>query len=87
MTAMTREPFDWIADRQIRHGGLRMIRTAVRRGWLAGSALAERRAKLISALMTLLNDPATEASVREELQVIGSMVKMTEADMGPSPSS
>jgi hypothetical protein len=47
------------------HGGLRMIQTAIRRGWLEGSApdLAERRAKLIVALIRHLSDPATPQAV------------------------
>ena len=38
MTRPSREPFDWLADPQTRHGGLAMIETAIRRGWLEGGA-------------------------------------------------
>lgn len=85
MTGAAREPFDWLADRQIRHGGLRLIQTTIRRGWLKGSALAERRAKLIGALVTLVDDPSTEASLREELQAVDAMVKMAKANIGLLP--
>ena len=46
MSDPRREPFDWLADPQARHGGLEMIRTAGRPGWLEGSArepVARRR--------------------------------------------
>jgi hypothetical protein len=78
------EPFDWLADPQTRHGGLEMIRAAVRRGWLEGSApeLVTRRRRLIEALMTLLNDPATEATDRERIQACRVMLlDMTEANI------
>jgi hypothetical protein len=61
-----------------------MIETAIRRGWLEGSApdLVERRARLIEALMTLLDDPATEATERERIQVCRMMIgAMTEANI------
>jgi hypothetical protein len=38
MSDPRREPIDWLADPQTRHGGLELIRTAIRRGWLEGSA-------------------------------------------------
>jgi hypothetical protein len=44
-----REPFNWLDDTQLRHGGLRMIQTAIARGWLEGDEHAGRRAKLVEA--------------------------------------
>jgi hypothetical protein len=61
-----REPFDWLDDAQLRHGGLRMIQTAIARGWLEGAEHADRRARLVDALARLALDPAT--STREALQ-------------------
>ncbi len=83
MNGPTRERFDWLADPQTRHGGLEMIRTAIRRGWLEGDApeLVERRARLIEAMMRLITDPATEVSDREHLQACRLMaVEMTAAN-------
>ena len=54
-----REPFDWLDDAQLRHGGLRMIRTAIARGWLEGAEHADRRARLVDALAKLALDPAS----------------------------
>lgn len=53
MNILRREPLDWSADSQTRHGGFAMIQTAIRRGWLEGSApeLVERCARLIDDLM------------------------------------
>ena len=61
MTEPCRDPFDWLRDPQTRHGGLSLIRTAIRRGWLEGSApeLVERRARLVEALLALIEDPDT----------------------------
>ena len=63
MSDPRRDPFDWLADPQIRHGGLELVGTAIRRGWLEGEAreLVARRRRLIEALNALLDDPATEA--------------------------
>jgi hypothetical protein len=61
-----------------------MILTAIRRGWLEGSApeLAKRRRLLIEALFALLDDPQTEASTREQLRACELMiVEMTKANM------
>ena len=59
MSDPRREPFDWLDDAQLRHGGLRMIQTAIARGWLEGDEHAGRRAKLVDALARLAHDPAT----------------------------
>ena len=61
-----REPFDWLDDAQLRHGGPRMIQTAIARGWLEGDEHAGRRARLVDALVRLALDPAT--SMRETPQ-------------------
>jgi hypothetical protein len=53
------EPFDRLDDAQLRHGGLRMIQTAIARGWLEGDELADRRARLVDALARLALDPAS----------------------------
>ncbi len=70
-----REPFDWLDDFQLRHGGLRMIQTAIARGWLEGPEHAEKRAKLVDALVKLADDPKTHD--RDKLQacrlLVGSM--------------
>jgi hypothetical protein len=84
MTSPAREPFDWLRDPHTRHGGLRMISTAIRRRWLEGLSpeLAERRRLLIEALFKLLDDPETKASTREQFQACKPMmVEMTEANM------
>ena len=72
MTGERREAFDWLHDPQLRHGGLRMIQTAVRRGWLDGPEHAERRADLVEALVELVTDPATP--IREMIQAAGIMM-------------
>jgi len=58
-----RKPFDWLDDRQLRHGSLPLIRQAVRHGWLVDDSpgLAERRSALIAALFELMNDRSTSA--------------------------
>jgi hypothetical protein len=58
-SVLPREPFDWLDDPQLRHGGLRMIQTAIARGWLEGPEHAERRARLIDSLVKLALDDAT----------------------------
>jgi hypothetical protein len=55
-----------------------------RRDWVAQGAALElvARRRLIDALMSLLNDPATEASIRERIQACRvMMVTMTEANI------
>jgi hypothetical protein len=84
MTSPAREPFDRLRDPHTRHGRLRMISTAIRRGWLEGASpeLAERRRLLIEALLNLLHDPETEASARERLRACKLMaVEITEAHL------
>jgi hypothetical protein len=61
-----REPFDWLDDAQLRHGGLRMVQTAIARGWLEGPEHTARRARLVDALMGLIRDPASP--IRDKLQ-------------------
>ena len=39
MSDPRREPFAWLDDARLRHGGLRMIETAIARGWLEGDTL------------------------------------------------
>lgn len=81
-----REPFDWLDDAQVRHGGLRMIQTAVARGWLEGPAYAGRRAKLVDALANLALDPTTP--VRDSLQACRLLVcSMTAANLRMLDSS
>ena len=75
-----REPFDWLDDAQLRHGGLRMIETAIARGWLEGDELAGRRAKLVDALARLARDPASP--IRDKLQATRLLaVSMTAANL------
>lgn len=83
MSDRRRDAFDWLADPQTRHGGLATIVTAIRRGWLEGDApeLVERRARLIEALAKLMDDPATEATYRECVQVFRMIVAMSEANI------
>ena len=47
--AAAREPFDWISDAEVWHGGLRMIQNAIRRGWLGGSAPPRRNGEQSSS--------------------------------------
>jgi hypothetical protein len=59
-----RKPFDWLMIRKGRRGALKMIRQAVRHGWLDGPEHAERRRQLIAALGHL---PIEHIKVRELL--------------------
>ena len=61
-----RQPFDWLGDAQLRHGGLRRIETAIARGWLEGDELADRRARLVDALARLALEPASP--IRDKLR-------------------
>jgi hypothetical protein len=75
-----REPFDWLGDAQLRHGGLRMIETAIARGWLEGAEHADRRARLVDALVRLALDPASPS--RDSLQACRLLaVSMTAANL------
>jgi hypothetical protein len=75
-----RELFDWLDDAQLRHGGLRMIQTAIARGWLEGDEHAGRRAKLVDALTRLARDPTTP--IRDKLQACRLLaVSMTSANL------
>ena len=75
-----REPFDWLGDAQLRHGGLRMIQTAIARGWLEGDEHAGRRARLVDALARLALDPASP--IRDKLQATRLLaVSMTAANL------
>jgi hypothetical protein len=70
-----REPFDWLDDAQLRHGGLRMVQTTIARGWLERPEHADRRARLVDALARLALDPTSPN--RDSLQacrlIAGSM--------------
>jgi hypothetical protein len=57
----TSEPFLWLDDAQARHGGLRLIHSAVARGWMSGRTpeLVKRRAALVRALARVIDDPRT----------------------------
>jgi hypothetical protein len=61
-----RERFDWLDDIQLRHGELRMIQTAIARGWLEGPEHAGKRARLVDALVKLAEDPTS--TDRDKLQ-------------------
>jgi hypothetical protein len=75
-----REPFDWLDDAQLRHGGLRMVQTAIARGWLEGAEHADRRARLVDALARLALDPASPS--RESLEACRLLaVSMTAANL------
>jgi len=77
---MGQVPFEWLFDRQRRHGSLARIQTAVARGWLKGPELADRRAALVEALSRLLDDPAAELNGRETVQISRIFVAMASAD-------
>jgi hypothetical protein len=80
MTTPRRELFDWLDDAPPRHGGLRMIQTAIARGWLEGPEHADRRARLVDALARLTRDPATP--IRDVLQACRLLaVSMIAADL------
>jgi hypothetical protein len=62
--------FEWLQDRQWRHGGLATIQTAVARGWMNGLELASRRADLVEALGRIVDDPVAELNARELTQIM-----------------
>lgn len=49
--------FEWLKNPRGRRSALATIHQAVRRGWLAGSEMVERRSALVAALVELERDP------------------------------
>src|SRR5690349_23526307 len=75
-----RQPFDWLDDAPLRHGALRLIQTAIARGWLEGAEHADRRARLVDALARLALDPASPS--QDSLQACRLLaVSMTAANL------
>jgi hypothetical protein len=52
-------PFAWLAEGHCRRSALRLVFSAVKRGWMSGPENAGRRAALQAALEELMDDPAT----------------------------
>jgi hypothetical protein len=78
MIQPSREPFEWLTDRPHRRGALRQIRTAIRRGWLDGPEMAQRRAALMAALMQVQDDP--HSTLREHIALAKIYIEMSELD-------
>jgi hypothetical protein len=75
-----RERLDWLDDAQLCHGGLRLIETAIARGWLKGVEHSDRRLRLVDALARLALDLASP--IRESLQACRLLaVSMTVANL------
>ena len=74
-----REPFDWLKDPQTRHGGLRLIESAIARGWLDAPEFTERRARLVEALEDVMLNPAT--SHRDAVAIGGLFMTMDNANL------
>jgi hypothetical protein len=80
------ETVGWVAEPRTRHGGLELIQTTIRRGWLEGSApdLADRRRRLIESAARLAHDPASPippARISPDSSATGA------ASAGPGPVS
>ena len=78
MERSARDPFDWLDNPRRRRGALVAVRMAVRRGWLDGPDLAERRAALVARLAALAEDPTL--GPRELLAVFRIITAMGEAN-------
>jgi hypothetical protein len=79
-----RDPFDWLTeDAQRRRGGLRLIRQAVRRGWLDGPEHAGRRALLMEALGRLVEDRSLPP--RHVVALARTYMEMAAANFGLKP--
>lgn len=59
--------FAWLAEPYRRRSELWLVDRAIRRGWLAGPGMADRRAALLRALAKLLEDPGV--TPRETIRV------------------
>jgi hypothetical protein len=49
-----RRPFDWLAERRHRRGAFKLIRQAIKEGWLDGQEHTDRREQLVATLVRLL---------------------------------
>lgn len=69
--------FGWLTNPRGRRGSLALVHTAVRRGWLSGPGLADRRAELVRRLAELAADPATRP--REVIRLNRILMAMRES--------
>ena len=75
----TAGPFEWLKNPRGRRSALANVHTAVRRGWLAGDEVADRRAALVDALFELDADPTLRP--RERIRILRIVLAMTLAAM------
>ena len=74
-----RKPFDWLGERKHRRGTFKLIRQAIREGWLDGPDHSDRRDRLVATSGRLLNIDLLPAA--EVMSLCRTFLAMDESDM------